>query len=108
MFVQRRDYGTEIFIFIGVLLLESSSDRAHLRLRLGQRHAGFEFCKNLEIVAVSTSNLFGSESNRHPNLIVTRRKLEPRRHDADDGVDFSVQSQRLANNSGVTAKSAMP
>src|SRR6185295_11098595 len=108
MFVQRRACGAEICIRLWVLLLETSSDRAHLSLSLGQRYAGLESCDDLEIVTVSICGLLGRERNRHPDLIVIGRKLKSSRHYTYHDVTLAVQCQRLTDDARVAAEPALP
>src|SRR5688500_9111781 len=108
MFVQRCDGSAEIRVRLRVLLLETSRDRAHLSLSLGYCHAGLESRHDLEIVTVSICSLLGSERNRHPCLIVTGRKLKPRRHYTYNDVTFAIQCQRLANDAWIAAEPALP
>src|SRR5690349_802063 len=104
MFVQRRNRGAEICIRLWVLLLETSSDRAHLSLSLGQRYAGLESCDDLEIVTAAISSLLLSERNRYPDLVVTGRKLKSCRHYTYHDVTLAIQCQRLADDARIATE----
>src|ERR1041384_7602113 len=108
MLVQRRDFGGAIRIRLRLLLLKTSSDRAHLSLSLGEGHTGLESSDDLEIVTIAISSLFGSECNRHPRLIVNGRKLKSSRHYTYHDVTLTIQCQRLADDPRIAAEPALP
>src|SRR5262245_16763505 len=91
--------------------LQTSSNHIHIGLSLCNRHPGFEPCNHAEKVtaAIQMNRL----SNGHPKLRAfaryrIERKLELRRHDADNGVTLIIQCDIPSDHALVSAKATLP
>src|SRR5262249_54261331 len=99
------------FVIGRILLLKACSDRIHLHLRLLQSDTWFKATNNFEKMITALRCFFSWKSNRYPELIVPVFKtgqLHEGRHDANDRVGLSVQSERAADDAWVGTEASLP
>src|SRR5207237_10865937 len=83
----------------------------HLALRLEQRDAARETADDVELprLARPPVRVVGIETERRPDVDrAARRKIEVRRHDADDGVRLCVELNRAAEDARRPAEMPLP
>ncbi len=83
---------------IRIELREALRDAIHFLLRLRLRRIRFEPSDDEQIVASVIGQILGSQCDGHPELVVWIWKMKIRRHDADDGIAFSVEQNRFSQN----------
>jgi hypothetical protein len=94
----------------GVLALEAPPDGLGLGLCLRAGHPGRQPGEHAQGFALAVLQARG-QIQRRPQLGVAdpeRRELEPRRHDADDGVGLAVEGERLADDLRISAEAPLP
>jgi hypothetical protein len=89
-----------------MVLLEPGGDGTELAFDLGDAHTRFETAHHVEEMAQDTG-LVGCHAHRHPDLRIVG-KLVTARHDADDGVDLVIESDRGAQHLVAATKVALP
>src|SRR5262249_40689028 len=86
---------------------QPARDRAHLFLRLIDRHSLFEPTDHCQAKFSALAQLLRRESQRQP-YIGRRRKLKSWRHHPNDRVALLIERQRLSNQIWVRAESPPP
>ena len=100
---------TPIFVFdCWIILLEALRDGAHLGLRLGQRHAGFEATHDPERMIVPLREQLRRERGRQVDFGFLARVVEGGWHDADHGALDAVENDVAPDDVGIGAEASHP